>query len=803
MNTNHNRIKVADLEKNLPNKILTTNNNGELEFSDVNNIKTDNYNSLDYIVPGKALDARQGKILKDLINEVNGLLISDHIDLNTLQKLGDAIEVVRNSLSTILVNDLTSGGTAKALTAEMGKSLQNNKVDKIAGKGLLSDSEIARLGTLSNYVHPESHPANIIIQDPANRFVSDTEKISWNSKQSTLGYTPENTSNKNTVNGYAGLGPDGKLISSQLPAITINDTFVVASQAAMLALTAETGDIAVRTDLNKSFILKGSNSTVLNNWQELLTPTSEVTKVFGRNGAITSQAGDYNADQITETTSRKFQTSSQQTFNDATSSIQTQLNSKASTTGSGASGTWGINITGSSGSLNNGSTNITLQDGWARNQTQYGYIDFGPANSSHGHIYTDRPNFYFNKELLVLGNTVWHSGNDSSLLKGSPNSSTPINSNFAIGTNSNRNFIQSHNGNPLDINPLGNPVTINGNTALHVGNFNPNNVVQGKNARGRSISKNNENANTSDEANPSGFFYGNTVTGMPNNDWWNWINIAGCDWSGTDGYGFQIANSFWNGSLLSRNMTSGSWSGWRTIMDTENFTNYAAKLNGSNASGNWPISVTGNSTGFPFQPGNQINTLTGNISTIIREEQPSSGYYYTSTLHMGSGDGRQQLTIARDGSGMKFRGSTTHNSATDWTSWKTVLTDINYSAYSAFSGAITGSSLTVTGDVTAFSDARVKKNIRPIENVIERIQASRGIMYDRIDNDQKDNIGFIAQELEETFPELVITREDGTKAVKYQNAVAVLFEAVKKQQIQIEGQDKKMKLILKHLNLKQ
>ena len=51
---------------------------------------------------------------------------------------------------------------------------------------------------------------------------------------------------------------------------------------------------------------------------------------------------------------------------------------------------------------------------WTRNATPYGYIDFGPANTSHAHIYTDRPTFYFNKQLLVLGSTVWNSGNDGS-----------------------------------------------------------------------------------------------------------------------------------------------------------------------------------------------------------------------------------------------------------------------------------------------------------------------------------------------------------------------------------------------------
>jgi len=50
-------------------------------------------------------------------------------------------------------------------------------------------------------------------------------------------------------------------------------------------------------------------------------------------------------------------------------------------------------------------------------QTNHGYILFGPANTSHAHIYTDRANFYFNKELLVNAHTVYHSGNSSKLAK--------------------------------------------------------------------------------------------------------------------------------------------------------------------------------------------------------------------------------------------------------------------------------------------------------------------------------------------------------------------------------------------------
>ncbi|MEN2416402.1 tail fiber domain-containing protein [Flavobacterium mesophilum] len=186
MNKYHNRIKVADLETNEPNKILATNGNGELEFSDITYVTSDAYNGLDYNIAGKSLDARQGKVLKNLIDNINSILVSDNPNLNTLQELVNALQVVQNSLNTILVNNLTTGGTSKALTAEMGKTLQNNKVDKVSGKSLLSDNEISRLATLSNYTHPANHPPEIILQDPNNRFVSDAEKAIWNAKQTNI-----------------------------------------------------------------------------------------------------------------------------------------------------------------------------------------------------------------------------------------------------------------------------------------------------------------------------------------------------------------------------------------------------------------------------------------------------------------------------------------------------------------------------------------------------------------------------------------------------------------------------------------
>lgn len=89
---------------------------------------------------------------------------------------------------------------------------------------------------------------------------------------------------------------DGKLAPSIIPQVAITDTYVVSSQSAMLALSnAEKGDIAVRTDLNKSFILVNTPASALSNWQELLTPTDKVTSVNGKTGAVVINCSDIGA----------------------------------------------------------------------------------------------------------------------------------------------------------------------------------------------------------------------------------------------------------------------------------------------------------------------------------------------------------------------------------------------------------------------------------------------------------------------------------------------------------------------------
>jgi len=101
-------------------------------------------------------------------------------------------------------------------------------------------------------------------------------------------------------------------------------------------------------------------------------------------------------------------------------------------------------------------------------------------------------------------------------------------------------------------------------------------------------------------------------------------------------------------------------------------------------------------------------------------------------------------------------------------------------------GVLVSTALTATGDVTAFSDEKLKENITVIPNAIEKVSQIRGVTYTRNDLEDKEKVysGVIAQEVEKVLPEVVSTEGD-TKTVAYGNMVGLLIEAVKEQQEQI------------------
>ena len=81
-----------------------------------------------------------------------------------------------------------------------------------------------------------------------------------------------------------------------------------------------------------------------------------------------------------------------------------------------------------------------------------------------------------------------------------------------------------------------------------------------------------------------------------------------------------------------------------------------------------------------------------------------------------------------------------------------------------------------SGDITAFSDIRLKTNIERIENALDKVCQLSGYTYDM---NNKRSTGVIAQEVEMVLPEVVQDREDGYKTVAYGNMIGLLIEAIK------------------------
>jgi len=109
-----------------------------------------------------------------------------------------------------------------------------------------------------------------------------------------------------------------------------------------------------------------------------------------------------------------------------------------------------------------------------------------------------------------------------------------------------------------------------------------------------------------------------------------------------------------------------------------------------------------------------------------------------------------------------------------------------------------------SNDIVAFStsDINWKTNIKPIENAIDKVKQISGNTFDwiedtnpvgKIHGNKGKDIGVIAQEIEKVLPEIVTTRESGIKAVKYEKIVALLIEAIKEQQQQIDELKSKLK----------
>ena len=99
-----------------------------------------------------------------------------------------------------------------------------------------------------------------------------------------------------------------------------------------------------------------------------------------------------------------------------------------------------------------------------------------------------------------------------------------------------------------------------------------------------------------------------------------------------------------------------------------------------------------------------------------------------------------------------------------------------------FAGTIASGAITSTGDITAFSDMRIKHDIETIEGALAKVSDMRGVYFKK--NNGEAGTGVIAQEIENNLPEVV---KDGEyKSVAYGNMVGILIEAIKELKAEVE-----------------
>ena len=187
---------------------------------------------------------------------------------------------------------------------------------------------------------------------------------------------------------------------------------------------------------------------------------------------------------------------------------------------------------------------------------------------------------------------------------------------------------------------------------------------------------------------------------------------------------------------------------------SSNYNSYAPTLTGGGASGTWAINVTGTAG-----TANALN---------------SGSDYQVNRILVGNGSvGSPSMAFASDG-------------ATDTGFYWGGDGYINFANNGVYSGQINpGHDLTMVGNVTAYSDERLKTNIQTINNALDKVMNLRGVTFDK---DGKEGLGVIAQEVQKVLPQVVLENNDEMKtlSVAYGNIVGVLIEAVKELKAEVE-----------------
>jgi len=219
----------------------------------------------------------------------------------------------------------------------------------------------------------------------------------------------------------------------------------------------------------------------------------------------------------------------------------------------------------------------------------------------------------------------------------------------------------------------------------------------------------------------------------------------------------------------------------------------------SGSSGSSGTSGTSGSSGSSGTSGSSGSSGTSG-SSGSSGTSGSSGSSGTSGSSGSSGSsGTTTITNATDNRVMTSAGGVTLNGEANLTFDGTTLYVAGALGVGTSTPTTTGL-IRATNDVIAYygSDERLKTNIQPIAGSLDILSKINGYYFDwvpmeGIHENEGHDIGVVAQEIESVLPEIVTTRDNGFKAVKYEKLVALLIETNKELLKRIEALESKLK----------
>ena len=189
-----------------------------------------------------------------------------------------------------------------------------------------------------------------------------------------------------------------------------------------------------------------------------------------------------------------------------------------------------------------------------------------------------------------------------------------------------------------------------------------------------------------------------------------------------------------------------------------------------------------------------INTFTSSANSRLNNLEAATSSYETNGRGIVSGSSQIVPLLPTgvvSGSSQILDGSTIHSSSIGNYQFNSIGVNI---APTAVAGEIVA-----TGDITAFysSDIRLKENIYPIQNALSKVESISGNTYDwkegyeEIHSHKGNDVGVIAQEIQEILPQIVTNRDNGYKAVQYEKIIPLLIEAIKELSAKVDRLENK------------